>query len=248
MSPNEPSARAAATLVYKGLQPKLVVSKDKEYRELLTRYESDGAFRSMVQDIAIGMGLQTLAVNPEGAFFAPASNESRFAMRLQDIRLGMAPEEKAIMVLTHVAVAALFYPTAERLNDDSYTPPAVDEAETLSLLKTLCARLAAQTDAQRQDVPKELEPGWLCVLGKPESRPEQKNRTIGTLEGIIATVFKQLSDHGLIFPQSGEEPVRYLATWKYTIQLRELTVSRIFQAAQMAASTPAAGQREARRA
>ena len=174
MSPNEPSARAAATLVYKGLQPKLVVSKDKEYRELLTRYESNSAWRSMVQDIAIGMGLQTLAVNPEGAFFAPASNKSRFAMRLQDIRLGMAPEEKAIMVLTHVAVAALFYPTAERLNDDSYTPPAVDEAETLSLLKTLCARLAAQTDAQRQDVPKELSRARCVCLASRNRVPNKR--------------------------------------------------------------------------
>jgi hypothetical protein len=238
MNPDDSIARAAATLVYKGLQPKLVVSRDKEYRELLALYESDAVFRSMVQDIAIGMGLQTLAINPEGAFFAPASEDSRFATRLQDVRLGMTPEEKALMVLIHVTVAALFYPTAERLNDDSTSPAAVLESEALGLLKTLCTRLAKQGEAERKDLPKELEPGWQCVLGKPESRPEQKNRTMYTLEGIVGNVFKQLYDHGFIYPESSEEPVRYLATWKYTIQLRELLVSRIFQAAQAAATHP----------
>jgi|ERR1022692_1871947 hypothetical protein len=236
MNPNESPARAAATLIYKGLQPKLVVSRDKEYRELLALYESDATFRSMVQDIAIGMGLQTLAINFEGAFFAPSAEDSRFAMRLQDIRLGMSPEEKALMVLIHVSVGALFYPTAERLNDDSNSPAAVLESEALGLLKTLCTRLAKQSEAERQDLPKELEPGWQCVLGKPESRPEQKNRTMYTLEGMVSNVFKQLCDHGFIYPEPGEEPLRYLATWKYTIQLRELLVSRIFQAAQTAAA------------
>ena len=234
MNPSDGTARHAATLIYKGLQPKLAVSKDKEYRELIALYESDGAFRSMVQDIAVGLGLQTLAVSPEGAFFAPASAESRFAMRLQDIRLGLSAEEKALMVLSHVAVAALFYPTTERLLDETYSPPAVHEREVLSLLKALCQRLAKASEAERGDLPKELEPGWQCVLGKPESRPDAKNRTLSTLEGMIGTVCRQLVDHGLIFAESNEEPPAYLATWKYTVQLRELAVSRMYLAAQAA--------------
>lgn len=237
MNPNESTARAAATLVYKGLQPKLVVSRDKEYRDLIALYESDATFRSMVQDIATGMGLLTLAVSPEGAFFAPASADSRFAMRLGDVRsTTMTQEEKALMVLVHAAAGALFYPTAERLNDDSYSPPGVLESEVLGLLKTLCMRIAKQAIFEHQELPKELEPGWQCVLGKPESRPEAKKQTIGTLEGMVSAVFKQLCENGFLYPESGDEPVRYLATWKYTIQLRELLVSRIFQAAQSVAA------------
>ena len=226
----EPTPLLAARLVYKGLQPKLVPANDREYRDLLALHEGQPEFRRMVEDVAIGLELAGLSVGPNGAVFVPTSSESRFAFRLADIRLGMSPEEKAQMVLVHIAIAALFYATAEKLNDDAYNAPPVSEAQTLDALKAICQEFSRRLGTGVQSLPKELEPGWQSVLTKPESRPEQLRKTSGTLDGLISTVFKQLQDNGLVRLDSDEGSPRYTATWRYTVQLRELIVNTMFQA------------------
>lgn len=233
MNPLEPNVRNASSLVCKGLQPGLSPTNDTSYRELLSLYEANQTFRQMVQSVATGLELMTLSVSHKGAIFAPESKASRFALRLQDVKLGMSAEEKALIVLIHVTIAALFYPTAEKLNDDR-DPPPVSEADTLAALKAVCQNLAGRALSKGQGLPKELEPGWQCVLAKPESRPESQRRTFGTLEGLISTVFKNLRENGAVRLDSDEGSPRYTATWRYTVQLRELAVSVLFEAGRAA--------------
>lgn len=231
----EATPRLAARLVYKGLQPKLVPVNDKEYRDLIALYEGQPEFRRMVDEVAIGLELSTLSVGPSGAVFMPASADSRFAIRLTDIKAGMSVEEKAQMVLVHVAIAAMFYPTAEKLNDDSYDAPPVSEADTVSALKAICQEFSRRSGEQSaHSLPKELEPGWQSILAKPESRPEQLRKTSSTLDGLVAGVFKQLQDNGLVRLDSDEGSPRYTTAWRYTVQLRELIVNVVFQAAREA--------------
>lgn len=226
----EPTAKLAARLVYKGLQPKTVPVNDREYRDLLALYEAHPNFRRMVDDVAIGLELATLSVSSNGAVFVPASADSRFAFRLSDIKLGMSAEEKAQIVLVHIAIAALFYATAEKLNDDAYNAPPVSEAQTVDALKAICQEFSRHSGTDSQGLPKELELGWQSILAKPESRPEQQRKTTGTLEGLVSAVFKQLQDNGLVRLDSDEGSPRYTATWRYTVQLRELIVNTMFQA------------------
>lgn len=233
----EPTPRLAARLVYKGLQPKLVPANDKEYRDLVALYEGQPEYRRMVDEVAIGLELSTLSVGPSGAVFVPASAESRFALRLTDIKAGMSQEDKAQLVLAHVAIAAMFYPTAEKLNDESYSAPPVSEIDTVSSLKAICQEFSRRAGDQGvHSLPKELEPGWQNILSKPESRPEQLRKTSGTLDGLVAGVFKQLQDNGLVRLDSDEGSPRYTTTWRYAVQLRELIVNTVFQAAREALS------------
>lgn len=226
----EPTPKWAARLVYKGLQPKLVPANDKEYRDLLALFEARPEFRSMVDQVAIGLELYGLDISPNGAVFVPASADSRFAFRLSDIKLGMSPEEKAQMVLVHIAIAALFYATAEKLSDDAYAAPPVSEAQTVDALKAICLEFSRRADSETLGLPKELGPGWQSLLAKPESRPEQLRKTTGTLDGLVSAVFRQLHDNGLVRLDSEEGSPRYTATWRYTVQLRELIVNAMFVA------------------
>lgn len=240
MIEQEPSPKLAAKLVYKGLQPKLVPANDKEYRDLLALYEARPEFRVMVEDVAVGLELSALNVSSNGAVFVAASAESRFAFRLADLKLGVNsnPEDKqrlkAQTVLVHIAIAALFYATAEKLNDDAYAAPPVSEASTVDALKAICLEFANRAKAGTVSLPKELEPGWQSILAKPESPPEPLRKTANYLDGLVASVFKQLQENGLVRLDSEEESPRYTATWRYTVQLRELIVNTMFVAGRKA--------------
>lgn len=104
----------ATRLVYKALQLGLSPAADTDYRVLLGRYRADSAFAGAVQDAAAGLELMVLDVSERGLILAPSSRESRFAMRLADIRQNLTPEQRVSLVLAHLAVCAVFLPNYRR--------------------------------------------------------------------------------------------------------------------------------------
>jgi hypothetical protein len=224
----------AGRLIYKGLQPKLVPHVDNEYRNLLNLYESSPPFRTMVEAVAEGLELEVLDISPDGAFFVASSRESRFALRLADIRTGMPPDEKARVVLIHTAIAAMFFPTADRLNDDSFDPPPVLETDTLNVLKQVCRNFQRLSDSGSVTLQKELEPGWKSVLEMPETRPDAGRKVRNTLEGSISFVFRDLQDHGFVRLDSDEPSPRWTPTKRYAAHLRRKSVSALFGIARQA--------------
>lgn len=224
-----PDAYTASLLVNKGLQSRLTPVNDKDYRSILALYEATPILRALVQDVAAGLGLTVLSVGRDGAFFAPDGPDSLFAFRLGDMP-GLANQEsRALAVLIHVTVGALFYPTAEKLNDETYNAPPISESMAISSLKSICAEMAEREDrSQLEGIPKELEPGWQSVLVKPESRPDQQRRSSHTLEGLVSTVFRQLREKGLLNQLPGPGEAMYTANRRYTVQLREVLVEKIF--------------------
>lgn len=129
---------------------------DSEYRELLALCRADPAFRRYVEDVAAGMELQILDLSEQrGLIVVPASKDSRFAVRLTDIRSGMTPDQKAALVLAHIAISAVFFPTTDGLDDDNYSPPPASVATCRDTLYALAWRLKETSDIP-PDVPPEL--------------------------------------------------------------------------------------------
>jgi hypothetical protein len=235
-------AFAAGRLLTKALQPGLAPLNDKEYRALLNAYEADGAFRELFDSVARGMDLTPLSVDYRGAVLVPSSGDSLFALRLTDLRAnGLKMEQKALMVLTHLTIAALFFPTAEKLFDDGYDAPPVSERLAASHLRDMAAAVAARNTELRADLPRELEPAWLLVAAMPDTLPDKKNQSLSTLGGTVAAVFKQLREAGLVRLDAEEESPRYTVTWRYIAQLRENTVENLFKAVRHLMNTTAAG-------
>lgn len=224
-----PTAHSAALLINKGLQPRATPLSDKDYRAILALYDSNPTFRTLVDEVATGLGLTVLSISRDGAFFAPDGPDSIFAYRLGDMPSFNSQETRALAVLIHVAIGALFYPTSEKLNDDGYNAPPVSEVMALDSLKDICAEIALREDrAQLDGIPKELEPGWQSVLVKPETRPEAQRRNNTTLEGLVSAVFKQLREKGMLNQLAGPGAAYFTANKRYTVQLRELLVERVF--------------------
>jgi hypothetical protein len=83
------TARNAARLVYKAVQPALSPVNDAQYRELLDLYRAEPNFAAMVEEVADGLELSVLDFSERGLVVVPASRESKFAMRIADIRSGL---------------------------------------------------------------------------------------------------------------------------------------------------------------
>ena len=87
MNGPEPSVKNAAALIYKALQTSLTTAGDMEYRELAALFRVDANFRRMCEDVAAGLTLQIIdASELRGLVLVPESKDSRFAVRLGDIR------------------------------------------------------------------------------------------------------------------------------------------------------------------
>lgn len=236
------NAFAAGKLLTKALQPGLTPLNDKEYRDLLNAYEADGAFREVFDSVAKGMDLTPVSVDYRGAVLVPSSGDSLFALRLSDLRAnGLKMEQKALMVLVHLTIAALFFPTAEKLFDDGYDAPPVSERLTAMHLRDMASAVATRNAESIGDLPRELEPAWRLVAAMPDTLPDKKNQSLSTLEGTVAAVFKQLRDAGLVRLDAEEESPRYTVTWRYIAQLRENTVENLLKAVSHLINATAAG-------
>jgi hypothetical protein len=238
MTGQEPSVRNASRLIYKALHTSLSPINDSDYRELLALYRADAEFRRHSEEIAIGMQLQILdASEMRGLIVVPASRESRFAVRLADIRnTGMDVPQKAALVLAHIAIAAVFFPTTDALDDDNYTPSPATTAMCRDTMYSLAKRLKDASELPT-DIPVDLAPGWEAICAMPEGMREGQRASPASRAGVVKLALNQMYAHGLVRLDRGEEDdasAAYTATHRLRVQLREVALRRLFELAQLA--------------
>jgi hypothetical protein len=233
----EPSVRHASRLVYKALHTSLSPVNDTEYRELLALYRADPLFHRQVEDVALGMELTILdASELSGLVVVPATRESKFAVRLSDIRSGMSPEQKAALVLAHIAVAAVFFPTTDVLDDDNYSAPPVSAGTCRDTLYALSRRLKEASDLP-SDIPPELAPGWEAIAAMPVAIPAGQRASTASVVGVVKLALNQMTQNGLARVDreaDDDASVMYTPTRRLRVQLRELALRRLYEMAQLA--------------
>lgn len=239
-APNS-TARNAARLVYKAIQPALSPVNDTEYRELLDLYRAEPTFQAMVVEVADGLELAVLDFSERGLVAAPASRESKFAMRITDLRGSLKPAAKAGLVLAHVAIAAVFYPTTSGLEDDRFVPTPASVAQFRDTLLALAQRLKDSAENHDTgDVPVELAPGWELICALPLVLRDAQRASPNSVTGLIGLALSNLVTGGLLRidrDATDEDQVTYTPTHRLQVQLRELTLRTLFQIAQ--SGTPA---------
>jgi hypothetical protein len=243
MTGQESSVRNAARLVYKALHTSLSPANDAEYRELIALFRAEVEFRRMAEDVAIGMELQILDSSElRGLIVVPASRESRFAVRLTDIRsTGMDVPQKAALVLAHIAIAAVFFPTTDALDDDNYTAPPATMSTCRDTLFSLAKRLKDATELPA-DIPLDLAPGWEAICAMPEGLREAVRASPASRSGVVKLALNQMTAHGLVRLDRGQEDdasATYTATHRLRVQLRELALRRLFEMAQLTSAATA---------
>lgn len=227
--------RDASRLVYKALQTSLQPQHDINYRELLGRYRADPVFAQQVQAVAEGLELQILDFSERGLILAPTSRDSRFAVRLTDLRQTLTPAGKAALVLAHVAVAAVFYPTTDGLEDDNYVPPPASVAQFRDMLHTLARRLKEAGESGAANLPPELASGWELICALPSTVRSSKRAHASSVSGLVGIALSNMLNHDLVRQDrksTDSEQDTYTPMHRFRVQLRDLTLRRLFEMAQ----------------
>lgn len=233
---SDPDIRSAARLVYKALHTTLVAENDIEYRELLALYRAVPEFSRMVEQIAEGLELKVSDFTERGLVVVPASRDSRFAFRLQDIRTGMPVEQKAALLLAHVAIASVFFPTTEGLEDEGYIPRPASVAQFRDALYGLARRLK-ETERASIEMTEELAPGWNYITSLPVAVPTAQRAAANSVVGFVRLALSYMTQNGLLLlnRDTGDDTAIYTPRHRLRVQLRELALRQLFEIAQRAA-------------
>ncbi|CAJ0780694.1 hypothetical protein LMG18090_01224 [Ralstonia mannitolilytica] len=222
--------REATRLLYKALHLGLTPANDLEYRELLARYRADGAFAETVEEAASGLELTILDVSERGLIVAPSSRESRFSLRLTDLRQHLSGDQKVALAMAHLAISAVFFPTTDRLEDDAKTPLPATVGRFRDTLLSLVNRLA---DAGLSDESaEEFLTGWALLKRLPPVNPKAERAATNSVEGFVKLALKQMAEYGLVRLErvsEDEAQTLYTATHRLRVHLRELTLPRLFE-------------------
>lgn len=223
----------ANRLIYKALHLGLTPTNDPEYRELLSKYRADATLFESVQQAAIALELTILDASEHGLIIAPSRRESRFSLRLDDLRQNLNGEQKVALVLAHLAISATFYPTTDMIEDDTKTPLPATVARFRDTLTTIATTLSQGN--KPEGITDEFVPAWELLRRLPIAHPKAERANTTSIEGFIKLALKQMADYGLVrLVRETEEETQtlYTPTHRLRIHLRELTLWQIFEFAQ----------------
>lgn len=229
----------AAALLYKAMGILANPLNDTEYRQLLAKFRSDRAFADVVNGIAAGMELVILDVSERGLVVAPTGKNSRFSLRVTDLRQNLNERERVAMALIHLAIAAVFYPTTDHVEDEGRAPfpSSVSEIRDKVLTIANSLRLSSEGDSYAAE---QLRPGWGLILDLPPFIPGAERAALSSVDGIVKLCLIRLRDFGLVRKEGHEkisEKTIFTPTHQLRIQLRELTLPTLFRAITIAASS-----------
>jgi hypothetical protein len=218
-------AGQAARLIGMGLRLKLDTSLDAEYRTLVARYEASGAFRRLVAEIAIGLGLTVTGVLGDaerGKFvLRPSAPDSPFTALAADFADASRGLKRGIFALIYVAIAAAFWRTAAALRAAVDSDMHLTAANVAALLRQLCDRLAAEGETTvLRDSPR-LRAAWREIRALPEAREEAKRAGRNDLLGLCQIAMDRLVEQDMLTVYNIYNDTVYLPTARLRLQLRE---------------------------
>ena len=225
----------AGRLIQWGLRPKAIPFNEPEYRELVERFIDRPTFRTVVRELAEGLGLSVLEVNDRGLFLG-TQQDSVFAQKPSDFRSGRASADARLLDgLVQIAIAATIYPRQQDLDEDALeakppiTCPEVDEG-----MRKLCAefklRAAENPDAVTDDLQQGFQEAWRVYESRPAVRTtSQGSLTRNSTQGLIRRHLYELAAHGC-FVVSGQDPHEaFRPTLRYQILVKQLASTILYR-------------------
>jgi hypothetical protein len=195
-------------------------ARSAEYADLVGQARNDSDFAGAVVATAHGQGLEVLEIDPLLGISLAATDDSPFAMRLDDYSRG-TNEDKILHALVHLAIAATAYPTAESLDDDRLQ--SVSVGEVADRVRHIATRLRDRIGAgdPPEDEP-QLEPLYRFLLRTPMTATTPDERAhVKTLTGAIKRALNFLVDQGMADALEGGASDTYRLRARYRIHVRD---------------------------
>lgn len=234
----------AGRLVQWGLRPLARPAQEAEYRELVERYFDDGAFRTIVRELADGLGLHVLDVNEHGVVLAP-QDESIFALKPGDFRPGSSKvDDRLLDGLAQIAIAATVFPRARDLDEDPdivRSPVTVDEVE--AQLRQLCERLSEEArgapDPNAEDERRGLIEAWRVYMQRLDTMETRDSRkAMRATRRIIEYALDRLREFGCFTQVRQGADTAWQPTRRYQVMVQQLAGTSLFQIVREALDSP----------
>lgn len=230
---DDQEAFLAGRLLQWGLRSKARPAQHPEYRELVERYIDRTPFRTLVRQVARGLGLEVLDVGALGLVVAPAA-ESVFSLDPAELRSQATAELRLMDGLAQLAIAATIFPRAEDLeDDDSAARPPVTSGEVDETLRLVCARLEEEARERPDPSAAEEEAGfteawraWNRHAAAKETRDGRKAQL--ATRRVIEHNLEMLRQHGCFTHDARGTADRWQSTWRYQVLVRDLARSERF--------------------
>ncbi len=229
----------AARLVAYAMKPKTTPGSDStgEYAALVGRYVGESGFAHTVDDLALGLGLWIVAVDPVVGIVACAEDDSTFALRLRDYARQTRTEGRMDLRVAHglafIAIARLCYPQPTHLEAvDRIARVTVNDVD--EYLRRLCARLDERADLDELDVdPPVEEPAiertWRAFQRRAAvARTGDGRSNSYTTTAIIGKALGWLADQGLAQKVTDEDGGSYRALPRFRVLVRALAGSELY--------------------
>lgn len=227
----------AARLLQWGLRSKARPVQEPEYRELVQRYFDNTEFRTLVRQMADGLGLRVLEANEHGLFLSPMP-ESVFAFRPADFRPGRSSAEERLLVgLVQIAIAATIFPRQRDLDEPSQVarqPVTVEEIDTnvRAICDSYAHAAASNGDPDASEIGQGMEEAWR-IYQKRVSVAQTKGGGQGrrTTHHLIRQTLDRLCELGC-FTREGDDRPAFRPTMRYQVAVKEMAAAEMFRRVQ----------------
>jgi hypothetical protein len=201
------------------LRPKMRPGADSDYHTLLGRYRADTEFRNAVDSVLDGLDVRVLSDSDLGLVLG-VRRESVFAFRISDLPNVGGVNDRLLVGLVSVAVAAYTFPTPADFDDDRVRWVSVDEVERF--IREVCERFKrTPTDDETFEEAwrsyDRLSPGYKADKGKGKGRRSAASSTYW-----VANVLSWMVEQGLARPAAARGAEAFQLLERFRIQAGEL--------------------------
>jgi hypothetical protein len=213
-------ATAAGILIGAGFSGR-TPSEGSDYGRALERYRSEVGFRNLVDSFAHGLGLTVLGTPQTGIVLAPVEG-SPFAFRLSDLGSRVDSEERLLLGLALLGIAALAYPRDETLEASTAQILSVDRVERF--IRAAIDPLKA-LDGDAETIDARVRSAALAWDRLPAFKPmaQLKGPAKGCTQRVIVDVFERLVEQRMARSggaRFGED--HYLLTDRFRLMVGEV--------------------------
>ncbi|WP_371801688.1 DUF6063 family protein [Candidatus Lokiarchaeum ossiferum] len=210
----------AGRILYYGLEFPKKIMYIHEYSELFREYQINSALQIFVETLAESLNLNILAVEKTGVYLSPSHN-SPFSPNLSDIPVLGKESNRGLYALILMAVAAYFFPTPDRFQDQGYSSVGVT---TEKLHDFITGKINEVIDKFGEEILATSAESPHCIKLLADYRKLHKESEINsksTALYFIKTAFDHLKHERLITEESDE----YLPTNKFRIFMEEFSTN-----------------------
>lgn len=227
--PQEWTVKDAARVISMALNPKASPMQNKDYELLLRLMSDEPDFRQLVNDVADGLGLRVYYADDYGCVLGIKDKESRFALKLGDLREHFSGEDTAVLIILMTVVIVAFFPTIESLEDEDFRSNEFISLDGMvDILNQYIAAAEARSGAEDEGPQPMLAKAWRYLDKLPVRKPEEQRMSKKSREGLLRHVLKFYELHDFVAVRNEEEQLRITAKKRMRIQARELFSNELF--------------------